>query len=38
MAHIRLGELLTTAGVLNEEQLKEALEIQKKQKTDWEIF
>lgn len=32
MAHIRLGELLTTAGVLNEEQLKEALEIQKKTK------
>lgn len=32
MAHIRLGELLITAGVINEGQLDKALEIQKKTK------
>lgn len=32
MAHIRLGELLITAGVINEGQLEKALEIQKKTK------
>ena len=33
MAHIRLGELLIDAGVLKEEQLKEALTIQKETKS-----
>ena len=33
MAHIRLGELLIDAGVLKEEQLKEALAIQKETKS-----
>ena len=32
MAHIRLGELLVTAGVINETQLAKALEIQKNTK------
>ena len=33
MAHIRLGQLLVSAGVLNEQQLQDALDIQKKTKT-----
>lgn len=32
MAHIRLGQLLVSAGVLNEQQLQDALDIQKKTK------
>ena len=39
MAHIRLGELLIDAGVLREEQLKEALTpSERNQKADWVIF